>query len=148
MRVYKSSLATILALFLALQVFPQIATTTPAIWRDNGDAAAMDLVGGSGGKDREPGINFKFISESQDGSSPKFDVEDENGIKWKVKLGAEAQSETAATRLLWAAGYFVDETYYRSQIRVQGLPRLARGKEIVSNGDTVTGARLERHFGG
>ena len=67
---------------------------------------------------------------------------------WKVKLGEEARSETAASRLLWAAGYVVDEDYYRSQIRVRGLPRLARGQEFVSNGNTVTGARLERDPGG
>ena len=54
------------------------------------------------------------------------------------------KSETAAARLLWAAGYVVDEDYYRPQIRVQGLKRLARGQEFVSHGDTVTGARLER----
>ena len=98
---------------------------------------------GSGGKDHEPGTNFKFIEESSTGTSPKFEVEDENGITWKVKLGEEVKSETAATRLLWAAGYFVDDDYYRPQIHVQGLKRLARGQEFVS-GDTVTGVRLER----
>jgi hypothetical protein len=148
MRVYKNSVATILALFLALPVFAQRAPTKPAIWRDNGAAAGMDLAGGPGGKNRQPGLNFKFIKESDSGTSPKFEVEDENGTRWNVKLGEEARAETAATRLLWAAGYFVDENYYRQQIRVQGLPRLARGQDFVSNGDTVTGARLERELGG
>jgi len=32
-------------------------------------------------------------------------------------------------------------------MRVVGLPRLTRGQEFVSNGDTVTGARLEREGG-
>ena len=44
-------------------------------------------------------------------TSPKFDVEDDQHVQWRVKLGEEPQSETAATRLLWAAGYFVDEDY-------------------------------------
>lgn len=148
MRVYKRSIATILGLFLALPILAQNSGTTAVIWRDRGDAARMDLAGGSGGKAREPGTNFKFIKESQGGSSPKFEVEDEKGARWQVKLGGEAQSETAATRLLWAAGYFVDENYYREQIHVQGLTRLARGQEFVSNGDTVTGARLERKIDG
>jgi len=148
MRVYKSSLATILALVLALPTLAQNSGTTAVIWHDRGDASSLDLAGGAGGKAREPGTNFKFIKESQGGSSPKFEVEDEKGARWQVKLGGEAQSETAATRLLWAAGYFVDENYYRAQIRVQGLPRLARGQEFVSNGDTVTGARLERKIDG
>ena len=105
--------------------------------------ALLDLVAGSGGKDHGPGSHFKFIKESPAGTSPKFEVEDENGTKWKVKLGEEVRPETAATRLLWAAGYFVDEDYYRAQIQVQGMKHLDRGQQYVS-GDTVTGARLER----
>jgi len=114
------------------------------IWQDRGDAAALDLLSGSGGKDHEPGTSLRFLEESRDGTSPKFEVEDERGTKWKVKLGEEARSETAATRLLWAAGYLVDENYYRPQIHVAGLPRLARGQEFVSADGIVSGARLER----
>ena len=87
---------------------------------------------------------FTFIEESSSGTSPKFEVEDEHGITWKVKLGEEAKSETAATRLLWAAGYLVDEVYYRSQHPGVRIPRLDRGREFVSDGDIVSGARLER----
>jgi hypothetical protein len=104
MRDYKRVLSTIAALFLALPLFAQEARSTAAIWYDRGDVAALDLAVGPGGKDREPGTSFTFISESQGGTSPKFEVEDEHGTKWKVKLGEEAKSETAATRLLWAAG--------------------------------------------
>lgn len=132
---------------LAMPVFAQDAVRIGVIWQDRGDAAALDLVGGPGGKNHEPGNTFTFIEESSGGSSPKFEVRDERGIKWKVKLGEEAKSETAATRLLWAAGYLVDEVYYRSNIRVLGLPRLARGREFVSEGNpvsAVSGARLER----
>ena len=99
---------------------------------------------GSGGKNHKPGTKFKFIKESSEGTSPKFEVEDEHGAKWKVKLGPEVKSETAATRLVWAVGYFVDDDYYRPQIHVQGLMPLSRGQEFVS-GDTVTDVRLERH---
>ena len=60
-----------------------------------------------------PASSLRFIEESDSGTSPKFEVEDEHGVRWKVKLGEEAKSETAATRLLWAAGYVVDEDYYR-----------------------------------
>src|SRR5213075_3011747 len=61
---------------------------------------------------------------------------------WKVKLGEEVKSETAATRLLWAAGYFVDDAYYRSEIHVAGMQKLSRGQEFVS-GETVRSVRLE-----
>jgi len=135
--------ALIAALFLALPILAQQGGSSPVLWRNRGDVSALDLVAGSGGKDNEPGTNFKFIRESSAGSSPKFEVEDEHGTRWKVKLGAEVKSETAASRLLWAVGYFVDDAYYRTQINVRGLPPLARGREFVS-GDTVTSVRLER----
>jgi hypothetical protein len=70
-------------------------------------------------------------------------VEDRKGVSWKVKLGDEAQPETAATRLLWAAGYFADVTYYHPRLQVAGLPKLSRGQKYVS-GNVVNGARLER----
>jgi len=144
MRVYVKAVSIILALILPQPIFAQEPKRARAIWQDRGDAAMLDLVSGPGSKDRGPGINLTFIKELEGGSSPKFEVQDENGIKWKVKLGPEAKSETAATRLVWAAGYFVDEDYYRPQIHVRGLQRLRRGQEFVSDGEIVTGARLER----
>jgi hypothetical protein len=148
MRVYQRIFSSLVVLFLALPVFAQQAGTTAALWRDRGDAAALDLLDGPGGKEHQPGTNFKFIEESKSGTSPKFDVEEENGVRWRVKLGHEVKSETAATRLVWAAGYFADEDYYRPQIRVQGMKRLSRGQEYVSDGGLVREARLERQDGG
>jgi hypothetical protein len=142
MRVSRTVVSIIAAMFLALPAFAQPVASSPAIWHDRGDISALDLLSGSGGKSHEPGSRFKFLKESSAGTSPKFEVTDENGIKWKVKLGEEVKSETAATRLLWAAGYFVDDSYYRPQIQVQGMPPLARGQEFVS-GDVVTNVRLE-----
>jgi hypothetical protein len=136
-------LFTIAALCLTIPAFAQDTGATAVIWIDRG-AATLDLSSGPGGKDLEPGREFKFLKESRSGTSPKFDVEDERGVTWAVKLGEEARSETAAARLLWAAGYVVDEDYYRATMRVYGLPRLARGRKFVTDGDTVTGARLER----
>jgi len=147
MRVFGRVVSTLLTLCVSSPVFAQQAGPTAVIWHDRGDSAALDLIGGPGGKDHEPGKDLRFIAESQGGTSPKFEVEDEHGAKWKVKLGEEAKSETAATRLLWAAGYVVDEDYYRSEIRVGGLTRLTRGQEFVSPGGIVTGARLERDEG-
>jgi hypothetical protein len=121
-------------------------TKTAVIWQDRGDVGALDLVSGPGGREREPGTDFRFIREFRGGTWPKFEVEDERGTKWIVKLGPEAKPEAAATRLLWAAGYFVDEDHYRPQIRIQGLKRLRRGQKLVSHGDVVTGARLEREW--
>jgi hypothetical protein len=148
MRVFTRVVASLLAICLSPPVLAQQAGRPAVIWHDRGNIAALDLVGGPGGKDRGPGHLLRFIAESPDGTSPKFEVEDEHGIRWKVKLGEEAKSETAATRLLWAAGYVVDEDYYRPEIGVLGLTQLARGQEFVSLGGMVTGARLERTGGG
>jgi hypothetical protein len=148
MRDHTGIFSIILALFLGLPAFAQQAGSTVALWRDRGDVTALNLLDGPGGKDRQPGDSFKFIKETKGGTSPKFEVEDENGARWKVKLGHEAMSETAATRLVWAAGYNTDEDYYRPQIHVQGMKPLSRGQEYVSNGDIVREARLERQDGG
>jgi hypothetical protein len=147
-RIGSSAAPALLALCLAVPTVAQQAKSTAVIWHDRGDAASLDLVGGPGGKAHQPGSVLRFIEESGTGTSPKFEVEDEHRVRWKVKLGEEAKSETAATRLLWAAGYVVDEDYYRAGIQVLGLPRLARGQEFVTDGDRVMGARLERQGGG
>jgi hypothetical protein len=142
----RRSLLSVALLVLATPVFAQNASGRAEIWHDRGDTAALDLTTGPGGRNREPGVDFTFVKESPGGTSPKFDVVDEHGTAWKVKLGEEARSESAASRLLWAAGYTVDEDYYRPQIHVRGLTRLARGRQFVTDGDTVTGARLERNL--
>ena len=113
------------------------------LWRQPTDIRTRNLALGPGGRSLQPHGPFRFIEEDRDGSSPKFVIEDRKGVRWKVKLGDEAKPETAATRLLWAVGYFADVTYYHPRLHVTGLPKLRRGKEFVS-GNVVNGARLER----
>lgn len=107
----------------------EAASALPAVlWRDPGDITSLDLLNGAGGaKDApDPHADYVFIDEDMSGTSPKFHVRDTNGVKWLVKLGAEAKPETAATRLVWAMGYFTDEDYFLPRIHVQGLPKLRR----------------------
>ena len=123
------------------------AKNLPAVlWRDPGNVSTLDVFHGPGGKDHAPGSTYTFLKEDVGGSNPKFEIEDEKGVTWKIKLGNEAQAETAATRLLWAAGYFADEDYYVPELRVQGLPKLHRGGKFTSPGGVVRGARLERRI--
>ena len=107
---------------------------------------SLNLLYGAGGKGHAPNprSRFTFLKEDMLATSPKFDIADQQGVQWKVKLGEEPQSETAAVRFLWAAGYFVDEDYYLTEIRVTGAPKLKRGEEFVSKDGTIYGARLER----
>ena len=131
----------------AKQEEKQNASQLPAvIWRDPGDISTMNLMYGAGGSEHAPDPNgtYTFDKEIMHGTSPKFDVKDAQGVKWRVKLGQEVQAETAATRLLWAAGYFVDEDYYLPQIKVEGLPKLHRGREFVTDDGIVRHVRLER----
>src|SRR5947208_7674703 len=64
------------------------AANLPAvIWRDLGDVASLNLLYGAGGKVHAPDPNgtYTFVKEDLKGSSPKFDVEDAQGVRWKVK---------------------------------------------------------------
>src|ERR1700722_13051807 len=110
----------------------EAAANLPAvIAHDPGDLPTLDLYYGAGGKEHAPDPNgtYTFVEEDLKQTSPKFDVVDGQGEKWRVKLEAEPQAETAATRLLWAAGYFADEDYYVAELKVQNLPKLRRGQE-------------------
>jgi hypothetical protein len=125
------------------------AAKLPAVvWRNADSVGSLNLLYGAGGQGHAPDANGKytFVKENLEGSNPKFDVRDAQGVGWKVKMGKEAQSEVAATRLLWAAGYFVEEDYYLPKIKVIRLPKLHRGNEFVSAGGTVHGVRLERRL--
>jgi hypothetical protein len=118
---------------------------TPVLWRDPADIASRNLFYGPGGKAHEPRGTFKFDKEDMAGSCPKFDVIDQDGVKWKVKLGPEVRPETVASRLVWAVGYFANEEYFVPVLRVQNLKRLRRGNNLVSRDGTIPEVRMKRH---
>jgi hypothetical protein len=122
----------------------QRSSGSSILWREPSDIETRNLFHGPGGETGQPKEPFKFIEEDRGGSSPKFVVEDSQGVRWKVKLGDEAKPETAATRLLWAVGYFTDVNYYLPQLRVAGMRKLSRGQKYVSADGIVNDARLER----
>lgn len=134
--------ATLVALCLAVPCVAQVASRPAVMWIDpSGVNGAPGDVRPEGAG---PGTTFRFVHESSSGTSPKFEVEDERGTRWKVKLGEEARAETAAASLLRAVGYQVDEDFYLDTMTVVGLTRLARGRQYVGPGGIVLGARLER----
>ena len=65
---------------------------------------------------------FEFVAEDRSGYSPGYDVRDAQGIEWSVKVGPEAQSEVAVSRLLWALGFHQPPTYYLTTWRMVGGP--------------------------
>lgn len=97
------------------------ADATPILWQEPSDIAARDLLLGPGGELMRPDLSsVTFIEEQKGGHSTKFRVRDAQGRVWVAKLGKEAQSEVAATRLLWAVGYFTDITYLAPRVEIQG----------------------------
>ncbi|HUQ95883.1 MAG TPA: hypothetical protein VM120_29670 [Bryobacteraceae bacterium] len=124
----------------------EVADRTPSVlWRDPGNLASRDLFFGPGGeKHQPPAAEFTFLKEDSKGSNPKFVVQDVNGVKWKVKLGAEARPETVSTRFVWAVGYFADEDYFVPRLRIRNMPHLRRGGNVVKSDGAVHNARLER----
>jgi hypothetical protein len=122
----------------------ETSVSSTALWRDRGNIRSLSLLYGPGGKERQPAGKFTFVEEDKEGTSPKFEVVDGQGVRWKAKLGEETKSETAAARLLWAAGYFTDEDYYLPELQVEKMPKLDRGHDYVSAGGMVRGVRLER----
>jgi hypothetical protein len=116
------------------------------LWRDPKDIASRNLFYGPGGESHTPRGTFTFQEEDMGGSSPKFDVVDENGVKWRVKMGPEAHPETAASRLVWAVGYLANEDYFLPVLHVEQMTGLRRGRNFVSPGNNVHNVRLKRHL--
>ena len=95
-------------------------------------------------KANQPHGAFTFAKEDLAGTNPKFSVRDGDDVKWKVKLGPEARPETAATRLVWAAGYFADDDYFLANAHVDEMPaHLHRGQKLVRDG-AVSNVRVKR----
>jgi hypothetical protein len=117
----------------------------PVLWREPKDLDHRDLFYGPGGEGHQPAGVFTFVGEDLDGSNPKFKVRDDTGMKWKIKLGAEARPETVASRLVWAVGYSADEDYFLREVPVRGMPlHVHRGQRLVGANGVMRNVRLKR----
>jgi hypothetical protein len=117
--------------------------TGPVIWTDPGDISHRDLFYGQGGRDHQPKPPFKYLDEDKKGTNPKFDVEDGDGKKWRVKLGAEARPEVVASRLLWAVGFFANDDYFVEHASAPGI-ELSRGQNLIEHHSDFKDARFSR----
>ena len=118
---------------------PPGAATGPLLWHDPGPLGSKDLYWGAASADTSPRPPFTFVKEDTSGTKPKVQVSDENGTLWvakfasKSKTGTEVHAEIAASRLLWAFGYFVEEHYFVGEGKIVGVQlgrrRLPRGRE-------------------
>ena len=108
---------------------------TPVLWRAPDDIIARDLYNGPGGERMRPDLRrVTFVKEETGGYSTKFRVRDASGREWVAKLGKEAQSETAAVRLVWAVGYMTEINYLAPCVRIEGAPRPGKDVETCEGG--------------
>src|SRR4030088_189662 len=55
--------------------------TAPAVlWRNPTDITSRNLFYGPGGKEHAPHTRFTFIKEDLDGTNPKYQLRDEDGV--------------------------------------------------------------------
>jgi hypothetical protein len=146
--------ALLIAAILAL-VFSPAATAqkqkapkksgAPVLWADPGAVERLDFVAGAGGHANFPTPPFTFIEENLSGSNPKVRVSDAKGNRWNVKFGSEVNAETFATRMAWAAGYFVEPDYFVPSGKIQNVGKLERAKNSIKSDGSFTEARFELH---
>jgi hypothetical protein len=115
------------------------------VWKDPGAVETLDFVAGPGGRKKVPTPPFTFLEESLSGSNPKIRVKDAQGTTWHVKWGSEVNAEVFATRIAWAAGYFVDPAYFIPTGKIIAARGLKRAKKYVKSDGSFTDARFERH---
>jgi hypothetical protein len=96
------------------------------LWEPPAEIECRDLFYGPGGREGapDPSMPFTYVRRQKSGTQKKIVVEDVDGRKWTVKFGPEARPETAATRVVWAVGYHVDQDYFVSRAHIIGEKRI------------------------
>ena len=118
-------------------------TGAPSIWRDPGRVESLDFVNGPGGFENVPRPPFTFKEEDKEGSNPKINVIDAAGRQWGVKWGSEVHAEVFASRMAWAAGYYVEPTYFIRSGKINGVAKIDRAKKYIKSDGSFTDARFE-----
>lgn len=116
----------------------------PALWEDRGDISRLNLALGIGSEDGKPKPPFQFDKEDVTGTNPKIKIIDANGVKWNLKFDEEVHAEVAASRLAWACGYMVEESYFVSSGKVNGVTRLGRAGKFVGGDGSFSNAMAEK----
>lgn len=117
---------------------------TPAMWADRGDISKLNLMLGIGSEEGKPKPPFTFDKEDLTGTNPKIKVIDANGVKWNIKFDEEVHAEVAASRIVWAVGYMVEESYFVPSGTVSGVTGLGRAKKFVGADGSFTNGMFEK----
>jgi hypothetical protein len=123
---------------------PPIPQQLAEFWIDPHSTEQRNLYDGPGGGDLAPtsGSTFTFKHRDTTGHSPGYDVVDEQGLEWSVKLGKEAQTEVVASRILWAIGYHQPPTYHLSDWMLSGAGAETGRKGSARFRPELPGARV------
>jgi hypothetical protein len=114
----------------------------PVMWRSQ-RIESLNLFDGPGGASGRPDLRrLRVLKAEQGGYSPKYRVRDGSGREWVAKVGNETQSETAAVRLVWAAGYATEVNYLVPCVHLPGAPK-PRKKVERCEGDGFANVRFE-----
>jgi len=116
----------------------------PALWEDRGDISKLNLIMGIGNEAGMPKAPFQFDKEDTTGTNPKIKVIDANGVKWNIKFDEEVHAEVAASRLVWACGYMVEESYFIPSGKVNGVTGLGRAAKFVGRDGSFTSGMAEK----
>jgi hypothetical protein len=96
-------------------------TGTPVFWTDPTDIQSRNLLIGAGGDAMKPNLSrVTFIEQKPGGYSTKYRVKDASGNEWIAKIGKEAQTDTAANRILWALGYETEIAHLVPHLKIEG----------------------------
>ena len=99
----------------------KVYTGTPVLWNEPTDLESRNLILGAGGQQMKPDTSrVVFIEDKTGGFSTKYRVRDGRGNEWVAKVGKEAQTDTAANRLLWALGYETEIAYLIPKLTIEG----------------------------
>ncbi len=94
----------------------------PVLWSAPGNIQSRDLFLGPGGEAMKPDLSsITFLEEDKGGySGTKYRIRDGAGREWVAKVSKESQSEVAAVRLLWAAGFETEINYLVPRLTIPG----------------------------
>lgn len=126
------------------------AIDPPLLWRDPGFLGTKDLFWGAGRADAAPKPPFAFVKEDTSGTKPKVRLTDANGMLWTAKFasrssaGTEVHAEIAASRLIWAFGYFVEEHYFVANETITGVQMRRRSAYAIGPDGSFSAARFQR----
>jgi hypothetical protein len=99
------------------------------LWKEPTDITSRDLYHGPGGESLMPDLSkVTFVENKTGGYSTKYRVRDGSGNNWVVKVGKEAQSDTVASRLLWAIGYPAEISYLVPRVTIEGKGTLENAR--------------------